>query len=80
MESLIAFVEEKAKNNLTPKVKAPEQEAQAMFAKPSEDQDELWFYLQDSCYSHLGNYIFVLQIEKDFLAIFSDTWFLNSIS
>ncbi|KIM53191.1 hypothetical protein SCLCIDRAFT_32110 [Scleroderma citrinum Foug A] len=41
LESLIAFVEEKAKNNLTPKVKAPEQEAQATFAKPSEDQDEL---------------------------------------
>ena len=76
LESLIAFIEEKAKNNLPPKVKAPEQEAQAMFAKPSEGQDELWFYLQDLCYGHLGNHIFVLQIEKDFLAIFSYTWFL----
>ncbi|KAL4078576.1 hypothetical protein V8B97DRAFT_2020988 [Scleroderma yunnanense] len=32
---------EKAKNNLIPKVKAPEQEAQAMFAKPGEGHDKL---------------------------------------
>ncbi|KAL4080591.1 thioredoxin-like protein [Scleroderma citrinum] len=41
LESLITFVKEKAKNSLTPKVKAPEQEAQATFAKPSEGHDEL---------------------------------------
>ncbi|KAL4065828.1 thioredoxin-like protein [Scleroderma citrinum] len=41
LESLITFVEEKAKNNLIPKVKAPEQEAQAMFAKPGEGHDKL---------------------------------------
>ncbi|KAI6004111.1 thioredoxin-like protein [Pisolithus albus] len=41
LESLIAFVEERAKNDLTPKVKVPEDEAQATFAKPSDAHDEL---------------------------------------
>ena len=50
LKSLITFVKEKAKNNLTPKVNAPEQEAQATFAKPSKGHDELWFYLHDLCF------------------------------
>ena len=41
LESLIAFVEEKSKNDVKPKVKAPEEETQATFAKPSEGHDEL---------------------------------------
>ncbi|KAG6332961.1 hypothetical protein ID866_6135 [Astraeus odoratus] len=41
LESLIAFVEERAKNDLTPKVKGPEDDSQATFAKPSEAHDEL---------------------------------------
>ncbi|KAI6105545.1 thioredoxin-like protein [Pisolithus sp. B1] len=41
LESLIAFVEERAKNDLTPRVKVPEDEPQATFAKPSEAHDEL---------------------------------------
>ncbi|KAL4075823.1 thioredoxin-like protein [Scleroderma citrinum] len=40
LESLIAFVEERSKNDLTP-VQAPKEEAQATFAKPSEGHDEL---------------------------------------
>lgn len=41
LESLIAFVEEKSKNDVKPKVEAPEEETQATFAKPSEGHDEL---------------------------------------
>ncbi|KAI6047144.1 thioredoxin-like protein [Pisolithus marmoratus] len=41
LESLIAFVEERAKSDLRPKVKVPEGESQATFAKPSEAHDEL---------------------------------------
>ncbi|KAH7887702.1 thioredoxin-like protein [Phlebopus sp. FC_14] len=41
LESLIAFVEEQAKNDLKPKVKAPESGSQATFEAPSEHRDEL---------------------------------------
>jgi len=41
LESLIAYVEEHAKNNLKPAVKAPENESQATFEAPREAHDEL---------------------------------------
>ncbi|KAG0709680.1 thioredoxin-like protein [Suillus ampliporus] len=41
LESLIAYVEEHAKNSLKPAVKAPENESQATFEAPREAHDEL---------------------------------------
>lgn len=41
LESLISFVEEFAKNDLTPKVAAPEEGSQATFETPKDTHDEL---------------------------------------
>lgn len=41
LESLIAYVEEHAKNSLKPSVKAPENDSQATFEAPRESHDEL---------------------------------------
>ncbi|KAG2156105.1 thioredoxin-like protein [Suillus clintonianus] len=41
LESLIAYVEEQAKNSLKPAVKAPENESQTTFEAPREAHDEL---------------------------------------
>jgi protein disulfide-isomerase A1 len=41
LESLIAYVEEHAKNSLKPAVKAPENESQTTFEAPREAHDEL---------------------------------------
>ena len=61
LESLIASVEEKVKNNFPPKVKAPEQEARATFAKPNEAMMSFDF-IYKVCVLSIGRLIFVLYI------------------